>query len=74
MHIKKYNKNIIIILCEKNIKYNLYPLYINWKETEREKENNVYYYIFKLFGYFGEAIFLLLKEAFHIYDNYYKLL
>ena len=67
--IKSNNNNF---MQEKNIKYNLYPLYINWKEIEKEKENNVYYDIFKLFGYFGEAIFLLLKETFHMYDNYYN--
>ena len=67
--IKSNNNNF---MQEKNIKYYLYPLYINWKEIEKEKENNVYYDIFKLFGYFGEAIFLLLKETFHMYDNYYN--
>ena len=57
--IKSKNENFI---QEKNIKYNLYPLYINWKKIETKSENNTYYNIFKLFGYFGEAIFNLLNN------------
>ena len=56
--IKSKNENF---MQEKNIKYNLYPLYINWKKIETKAENNVYYNIFKLFGYFGEAIFNILN-------------
>ena len=55
--IKSNNDNFI---QEKNIKYTLYPLYINWKKIETKSDNNVYYNIFKLFGYFGEAIFNIL--------------
>ncbi len=59
--IKSNNNNF---MQEENIKYNLYPLYINWKKIETKKENNVYYNIFKLFGYFGEAIFLIINKAY----------
>ena len=55
--IKSKNENF---MKDKNIKYNLYPLYINWKKIERKVDNNVHYNIFKLFGYFGEAIFNML--------------
>jgi len=48
---------------ENKIKYNLYPLYINWKKIESKSVNNSYYNVFKLFGYFGEAIFNIIKEA-----------
>ena len=47
---------------EKDIKYSLYPLYINWKKIESKSSDNNYYNVFKLFGYFGEAIFILLSE------------
>ena len=57
--IKSKNGNF---MQEKNIKYNLYPLYINWKKIETKSDNNVYYNIFKLFGYFGEAIFNILNN------------
>ena len=56
--IKSKNENFI---QEKNIKYNLYPLYINWKKIERKSDNNAYFNIFKIFGYFGEAIFNILN-------------
>ena len=39
------------------MKYSLYPLYINWKKIETKKLNNNDYNIFKLFGYFGFAIY-----------------
>ena len=57
--IKSTNDNF---MQEKNIKYTLYPLYINWKKIEKKSPNNVYYNIFKLFGYFGEAILNILIE------------
>ena len=57
--IKSNNDNFI---QEKNIKYNLYPLFINWKKIETEKEKNEYFNVFKLFGYFGVAIFDILRQ------------
>lgn len=47
---------------EKSINYRLYPLYINWKKIETKSKKNIYYNIFKLFGYFGEAIFDILID------------
>ena len=58
--IKSDNNNF---MQEKNIKYTLYPLYINWKKIETKKKNNNDYNIFKLFGYFGAAIYNILKEV-----------
>ena len=59
------NENFI---QEKNIKYSLYPLYINWKKIESKNLDNIIHYnIFKLFGYFGAAIFNILVES-SIYD------
>ena len=65
--IKSNNNNF---MQEENIKYNLYPLYINWKKIETKKENNIYYNIFKIYGYFGEAIFLIINEAFPFEMNF----
>lgn len=48
-------------LKEKDIKFSLYPLYINWKQIESTKENN-YYQIYNKFGYFGVAIFSRIKK------------
>jgi len=62
------NENFI---KEKNIKFDLYPLYINWKKIETKKYPNEYFNIFKLFGYFGEAIFEILKETIPKSDDYY---
>ena len=62
------NENFI---KEKNIKFDLYPLYINWKKIETKKYPNEYFNIFKLFGYFGEAIFEILKETIPKRDDYY---
>jgi hypothetical protein len=61
--IKEIESNNEYFTNEKNIKYNLYPLYINWKKIESKSLNNSYYNVFKLFGYFGEAIFNIIKEA-----------
>ena len=55
---------------EKDMKFNLYPLYINWKKIESKSLNNSYYNVFKLFGYFGEAIFNILKETTNDEDYY----
>ena len=61
---KSENENF---MKEKDIKFELYPLYLNWKKIEEKSfdNNNINYYfvIFKLFGYFGEAIFEILIEA-----------
>ena len=63
-NLKEIESNNENFIKEKNIKYNLYPLYINWKKVESKKPHNIIYFnIFKLFGYFGEAIFTLLKDA-----------
>ena len=44
-----------------DIKFNLYPLYIDWKKLEK---NNAYFYkIFARFGYFGIAVYSLLKKV-----------
>ena len=63
---------------EKDIKYGLYPLYINWKKIEIKTSDNNYFNIFKLFGYFGEAIYEILIETsqkidaniYYTYKNY----
>ena len=75
-HIESFNLNELNsnndnFMQEKNVKYSLYPLYINWKKIEIKSDNNVYFNIFKLFGYFGEAIFNILKETTKL-DNYYN--
>ena len=54
------NKNF---MKEKNIKYNLYPLYINWKKIETKESNNNHFKIYKLYGYFGSAIYSILEEV-----------
>ena len=61
--IKEIESNNEYFTNENNIKYNLYPLYINWKKIESKSLNNSYYNVFRLFGYFGEAIFNIIKEA-----------
>ena len=62
---KSENENF---MREKDIKFELYPLYINWKKIDEksfEDDNTINYYfvIFKLFGYFGEAIYEILIET-----------
>ena len=52
------NKNC---MKEKDIKYNLYPLYINWKQLETNEDD--YYKIFVHFGYFGAAVYSLLRKV-----------
>ena len=52
------NKNC---MKEKDIKYNLYPLYINWKGLEANEDG--YYKIFVHFGYFGSAVYSLLRKV-----------
>ena len=64
--LKSNNENFI---KEKDIKYNLYPLFINWKKIESKSIENNYFKIFKLFGYFGEAIYEILRESLPKVDN-----
>ena len=64
--IKSNNENFI---DENDIKFNLYPLYINWKKIESKSIDNNYFNIFKLFGYFGEAIYEILIESCPKVDN-----
>jgi len=49
---------------EKDMKFNLYPLYINWKQIEANENN--YYDMFVHFGYFGASIYSTFKD---IYPN-----
>ena len=69
--VKELESNNENFINENNIKYNLYPLYINWKKIETKIYPNEYFNIFKLFGYFGEAIFEILKESIPKSDDYY---
>jgi hypothetical protein len=64
--LKSNNENFI---KEKDIKFNLYPLFINWKKIESKSIENDYFKIFKLFGYFGEAIYEILRESLPKVDN-----
>ena len=60
---KSDNKNF---LKEKDVKFELYPLYINWKKIDKqsfEGKDNYYFNIFKIFGYFGEAIYEILIKS-----------
>ena len=52
---------------EKDMKYNLYPFYINWKKLEANENN--YYDMFVHFGYFGASIYSSIKD---IYPNITK--
>ena len=52
------NKNPNFML-EKDMKYNLYPFYINWKKIEERK--NSFYDTFIHYGYFGAAVFSSFK-------------
>ena len=49
---------------EKDMKYNLYPLYINWKKIEANESH--YYDMFVHFGYFGASVYSSFRE---IYQN-----
>jgi len=44
---------------EKDMKYKLYPFYINWKKIEEKK--NSFYDMFTHFGYFGASVFSSFK-------------
>lgn len=47
---------------EKDMKYNLYPLYINWKEVEANENN--FFDMFVHYGYFGVSIYSSLKDIY----------
>ena len=49
---------------EKDMKFNLYPLYINWKKIEANE--NHYFDMFVHFGYFGASIYSIYRN---IYQN-----
>lgn len=49
-------------LHEKDIKFRLYPFYINWKKIEANKDD--YYEVFVHFGYFGASIYSTFKEIY----------
>ena len=49
---------------EKDMKFNLYPLYINWKQIETSETN--FYDIFVHYGYFGASLYSSFKD---IYPN-----
>jgi hypothetical protein len=49
---------------EKDMKFNLYPLYINWKKIEANENN--YFDMFVHFGYFGASIYSTFRK---IYQN-----
>ena len=56
--VKNNNPNF---MKDEDMKYNLYPLYINWKKIEERK--NEYYDAFIHFGYFGAAFFSSFKNV-----------
>ena len=64
--VPELNKNPNFML-EKDMKFNLYPLYINWKKIE-ENENS-YFDMFVHFGYFGAAIYSSLREFYSNITN-----
>ena len=45
---------------DEDMKYNLYPFYINWKKIEEKK--NCFYDAFIHYGYFGGAVFSNFKD------------
>ena len=64
-------------LHEKDMKFDLYPLYINWKKLE--KNENEYFFSLSKFGYFGASIYsnfkpnypgLELKNIFFIFASF----
>lgn len=64
--VPELNKNPNFML-EKDMKFSLYPLYINWKKIE-ENENS-YFDMFVHFGYFGAAIYSSLREFYSNITN-----
>ena len=69
--LKELESNNENFIKENNIKFNLYPLYINWKKIESKNPKEQYYNILKLFGYFGVAIFEILNETMPKTDNHF---
>ena len=65
--VKNNNPNF---MQEEDMKYNLYPLYINWKKIEERK--NEYYGIFIHYGYFGAAVFSSFKMIDYSINLTYK--
>ena len=53
------NKNF---MKEKDIKFRLYPFYINWKKIEENEKG--YYRTFIHYGFFGASIYSLFKEKY----------
>ena len=53
------NKNF---LHEKDIKFKLYPFYINWKKVEQNESE--YYLTLAQFGYFGVSVYSIFKEIY----------
>ena len=51
---------------ETNMKFRLYPLYINWKKIEHNEQG--YYRVFLRYGYFGSAIFSSFKDKYPSLD------
>ena len=51
---------------EINMKFRLYPLYINWKKIEHNEQG--YYRVFLRYGYFGSAIFSSFKDKYPSLD------
>lgn len=51
---------------ETNMKFRLYPLYINWKKIENNEQG--YYRVFLRYGYFGSAIFSSFKDKYPSLD------
>ena len=49
-------------LHEKDMKFNLYPLYINWKKIE--KNDDEYYFSLSKFGFFGASIYSNFKPSY----------
>ena len=47
---------------QKDMKHNLYPLYINWKEVEANENN--FFDMFVHYGYFGVSIYSSLKDIY----------
>jgi hypothetical protein len=47
---------------EKDMKFNLYPFYINWKQIETSENN--FYDIFVHYGYFGASLYSAFKDTY----------
>ena len=63
---KEENSQNPNFMKETNMKFRLYPLYINWKKIEHNEPG--YYRILLRFGYFGAAIFSIFKEKYPSLD------